>query len=102
VRLPDYENRVVPTTVKATNGTAVTVGIRPEHFKSGGSAALPLTVDIVEHLGGETYAYARHGNGDLLTLATNNARDVASGDAYEARFDPPSMLIFNTEGQRIR
>jgi lactose/L-arabinose transport system ATP-binding protein len=102
VRLPDYENRVVPTTVKAANGTAVTVGIRPEHFKSGGSAALPLTVDIVEHLGGETYAYARHGNGDLLTLATNNARDVASGDAYEARFDPPSMLIFNTEGQRIR
>jgi hypothetical protein len=28
--------------------------------------------------------------------------DVASGDAYEAKFDPASMLIFNTEGARIR
>jgi len=102
VRLTDYDNRTVPTTVKAANGTSVTVGIRPEHFKAGGSASLPLTVDIVEHLGGETYAYARHGNGDLLTIATNNARDVASGDAYEAKFDPASMLIFSPEGARIR
>jgi lactose/L-arabinose transport system ATP-binding protein len=102
VRLIDYDNRTVPTAVKAANGTAVTVGIRPEHFKGGGSASLPLKVDIVEHLGGETYAYARHGTGDLLTIATNNARDVASGDAYEAKFDPASMLIFSTEGARIR
>jgi lactose/L-arabinose transport system ATP-binding protein len=102
VRLPDYDNRKVPTSVKAANGTAVTVGIRPEHFKSGGSASLPLTVELVEHLGGETYAYARHSGGELLTLATNNARDVASGDAYEAKFDPASMLLFSTEGQRIR
>ncbi len=102
VRLPDYDNRTVPTKVKAANGTVVTVGIRPEHFKAGGSAALPLTVDIVEHLGGETYAYARHGSGELLTLATNNARDVVSGDTYEAKFDPASMLIFDANGLRIR
>jgi lactose/L-arabinose transport system ATP-binding protein len=102
VRLPDYDNRLVPTNVKAANGTPVTVGIRPEHFKAGGSASLPLTVDLVEHLGGETYAYARHGSGELLTIATNNARDVAGGDAYEAKFDPASMLIFSTDGVRIR
>ena len=103
IRLPEYDNRKIPTSVKAANGTAVTAGIRPEHFKAGGSASLPLTVELVEHLGGETYAYARHGTaGDLLTLATNNARDVASGDAYEARFDPASMLIFSAEGVRIR
>ena len=78
------------------------MGIRPEHFKEGGSASLPLTVDLVEHLGGETYAYARHGNGDLHTLATNNDRDVSSGDAYEAKFDPASMLIFGADGLRIR
>ena len=102
VRLPDYQNRTVPTSVQAATGTPVTVGIRPEHFKAGGSASLPLTVDIVEHLGGETYAYARHGNGELLTLATNNARDVASGDAVEASFDPAAMLIFGADGKRMR
>ena len=102
VRLTEYENRTIPTSVTAAAGTAVTVGIRPEHFKEGGSASLPLTVDLVEHLGGETYAYARHGNGDLLTLATNNDREVTSGDAYEAKFDPASMLIFGADGLRIR
>ncbi|HZY68728.1 MAG TPA: sn-glycerol-3-phosphate ABC transporter ATP-binding protein UgpC [Devosia sp.] len=102
IRLPDYENRSVPTSVSVAPGTAVTVGIRPEHFKTGGTASLPLTVDLVEHLGGETYAYARHGSGDLLTLATNNDRQVASGHSYEARFDPASMLIFGPDGLRIR
>jgi lactose/L-arabinose transport system ATP-binding protein len=102
VRLPDYDDRKVPTSVKTAAGTPVTVGIRPEHFKAGGSASLALTVDLVEHLGGETYAYARHGKGELLTLATNNDRDVGSGDAYEAHFNPASMLIFSEAGARIR
>ena len=37
-------------------------------------ASLDLTVEMIEHLGGETFAYARHGNGELLTVATHNDR----------------------------
>ena len=102
VRLPDHGDVVVPTQVKAAPGTVVTVGLRPEHFAKGGPAALPLRVELVEHLGGETYAYARHGQSDLMTLATNNARDLAAGDAFEARFDPACLLVFSADGQRLR
>ncbi|MEO6012616.1 MAG: sn-glycerol-3-phosphate ABC transporter ATP-binding protein UgpC [Devosia sp.] len=102
VRLPDYGNQLIPTSVKTTPGTDVTVGIRPEHFKQGGVGSLDLSIEIIEHLGGETYAYARQGQGDVLTIATGNTRDLKAGDAYKAHFDPASMLVFGADGKRIR
>ena len=90
------------TKAKAADGTAVTVGIRPDSFKAGGSAALEVKVEIIEHLGAETYAYARRGIGDVLTIATDNDRNLKSGDAYKAHFDPASALIFGADGLRIR
>jgi lactose/L-arabinose transport system ATP-binding protein len=102
VRLPEYGNQVLPANVKVADGTEVTVGIRPEHFKASGSAMLELTIELIEHLGGETYAYAGYGKGELLTLATNNDRQIKPGDTYQARFDPASMLLFGADGQRIR
>jgi lactose/L-arabinose transport system ATP-binding protein len=101
VRLTDYGTSF-PTAVQAANGTAVTVGIRPEHFKGGGSAELDLVVEIIEHLGGETYAYARRDSGDVLTIATNNDRDLKSGDSLHARFDPAAALLFDAQGKRLR
>jgi lactose/L-arabinose transport system ATP-binding protein len=102
VRLPEYGNQVLPANVRVADGTAVTVGIRPEHFKASGSAMLELKIELIEHLGGETYAYAGYGDGELLTLATNNDRQIQAGDAYQARFDPASMLMFGAYGQRLR
>ena len=91
-----------PTTVKAAPGTPVTVGIRPESFKATGGATLSLKVELVEHLGGETYAYARHDNGELITVATDNNRTLDTGDTFEARFDPEVLLVFTRDGARIR
>lgn len=59
-------------------------------------------VELVEHLGGETFAYARCGSSDLLTLATNNSRGIAAGDEWQARFDPGVVLVFDESGERIR
>ncbi len=101
VKLGEY-GTTVPAPAGAPDGTPVTVGIRPEHFKAGGSAALDVTVEIIEHLGGETYAYARHGAGDILTIATGNDRGLAAGDAYTARFDPAALLLFGADGLRLR
>jgi lactose/L-arabinose transport system ATP-binding protein len=101
VRLTEYET-TVPTSVKAASGTPVTVGIRPESFKAAGAATLDVGVEIIEHLGGETYAYARRGSGEVLTIATGNDRNLKSGDAYKAHFDPAAALIFGADGLRIR
>jgi lactose/L-arabinose transport system ATP-binding protein len=105
VKLTQYGGQVVAmphVTALPPPGTAVTVGIRPEHFKTGGSAALDVVVEIVEHLGLETYAYARQGQGDILTIATGNDRSLKAGDAFEARFDPKNVLLFDTAGLRLR
>jgi lactose/L-arabinose transport system ATP-binding protein len=105
VRLTEYgDTAIAMSHVKAlpAPGTPVTVGIRPEHFKTGGSAALDVAIEIVEHLGLETYAYARQGHGDVLTIATGNDRNLKSGDAFEARFDPRHVVLFDSAGARIR
>ena len=102
IRLADFPGQVIPSPVALSNGAAVTVGIRPEHFHAQGSASLDVTVEIIEHLGGETYAYARDGGTELITIATDNNRTLAAGDRYAARFDPATLLIFDEAGRRLR
>jgi lactose/L-arabinose transport system ATP-binding protein len=102
VRLPDHGNQLIPAPVRVAHGTPVTVGIRPEHFKANGEAHLDLMVEMIEHLGAETYAYARLGKGALMTIATQNDREVRAGDALTAAFDPARALLFDADGQRLR
>ena len=103
--LPTYNRQVIPLpglSAPLAEGTAVTLGLRPEHFKSGGSAALDLTIEIIEHLGSESYAYARQGAAEILTIATDKGREWASGQQITARFDPAKSLLFDLAGKRIR
>ena len=103
VRLPDFGNATIPVAIKeATPGSPVTIGIRPEHFGDSGSASLDLTIDMLEHLGGETFAYARHGDGELIIIETKNGRGLKSGDSIAARFDPAAVLVFDADGRRLR
>jgi lactose/L-arabinose transport system ATP-binding protein len=104
VRLPDFGNAEVPVPLHKTTvaaGTNVSVGVRPEHFNDSGSASLDVTIDLLEHLGGETFAYARHGAGDLVIIETKDGRNLKSGQRLVARFDPASALLFDGSGQRI-
>ena len=104
-RLPDYDNQRLPLphlATKLTGGRPLTLGLRPMHFKAGGSADLALTIEVVEHPGGECFACARQGNGKMLTIAADNGRGLKPGDQVTARFDPARMLCFDTKGQRIR
>jgi len=102
IRLADFPDHLVPSPAPVAAGTPVTVGLRPEHFDPAGSAALDTTVEIIEHLGGETYAYARGAGASLLTIATDNNRTLKTGDRYQARFDPTALLIFGKDGKRLR
>jgi len=102
IRLADFPGQIIPSPVTLAEGTEVTVGIRPEHFSAEGSADLDVTVEIIEHLGGETYAYARDKGADLITIATDNNRTLKTGDRYAAKFDPADLLVFDNDGQRLR
>jgi lactose/L-arabinose transport system ATP-binding protein len=101
-RLIDYGGQRIPLTVRAMPGQEVTLGIRPEHFQSDGQAKLDVEVEMVEHLGAETYAYARSAANEALTIATRNDRTIRAGDRITANFDPARALIFDGNGQRLR
>ena len=57
---------------------------------------------MIEHLGLETFVYARHGKGEVITIATQDGRDLKAGQAYTPHFDPASALLFDSDGTRIR
>ncbi len=80
----------------------MTVGLRPDHFNGAGTAQLELDIEVIEHLGSQTYAYARHGDGELMTIAVEDGRSLKMADKLSARFQPSSALLFDAEGQRIR
>jgi lactose/L-arabinose transport system ATP-binding protein len=81
-------------------GTELTVGVRPEHFKTQGDAQLPLTIDMLEHLGGETFVYARSSGGVQVVIQTRDGRALQTGQALQARFDSSRVLVFDQSGKR--
>ena len=92
-----------PLSGALAQGEEVTLGLRPDVFKRGGSASLALTIEIVEQLGGETYAYARQGSaGQVLTVAVDDGRALRPGQTLTATFDPARALLFDNAGQRLR
>ncbi|HEY9012869.1 MAG TPA: sn-glycerol-3-phosphate ABC transporter ATP-binding protein UgpC [Devosia sp.] len=105
VRLPDYGDQTIAVPAPAVPlaaETPLTIGIRPGHFSDDGAISLDLTVELVEHLGNETFAYAGQGNGDLITIGMHNDRALAAGQALKAKFDPAKVLLFGADEQRIR
>ena len=82
-------------------GDAVSLGVRPEHFHEDGDGRLRLTIDLLEHLGGETFAYARAESGAMVVIETKHGRDLESGQIYDARFRTEMSLVFDKDGKRI-
>ena len=104
VRLPEHGNLEIALSgfgSPLSDGTSVTVGLRPGHF-GGGPAKLDLEIEMVEQLGVETFVYARRGKGEVITVATHDRRDLKAGAKLEAHFDPAAALLFDADGQRIR
>jgi len=90
-------------------GTAVEVGIRPEHLdKNGegiqprGDVILPLKVEVVEHLGGTSYVHGRMESGELLVVEQRGYDRHGIGEMMEAGFNLADVRCFDEAGMRIR
>ena len=105
VELPGFGGKLVslPITGPAPAiRSEVTVGVRPEHFREDGDGHLQLTIDMLEHLGGETFAYARAESGGLMVIKTEHGRGLRMGQAFDARFQTRLALLFDRQtGARI-
>ena len=75
-------------------GAAVMVGIRPEHFTASGTVKLPVNVDLVEDLGGTSYAYVTGEDGTQMTVETRDAGSLPDRGAATVRFDPAAAYLF--------
>ncbi len=81
----------------------VRLGIRPEHFDASGSVALTAPIEVIENLGGTSYAYTRSLSGNPLVIDLGGDRSVVEGRDFTARFDPARAYLFDPEsGLRIR
>ncbi len=104
VRLHGFDNATIALPLGGrlpAVGTAVSVGVRPEHFAQDGSATLPVAIDMLEHLGGETFVYARSSSGVMVVMESKHGRSLRPGQTLEARFDASKALLFDTHGARI-
>ncbi len=104
VELSTFENTVVAiplTGPMPAVGAEVSLGVRPKHFSEDGDGQMSLTIDMLEHLGGETFAYARSGAGTLVVIEIKNGRALRSGQKYDARFQTSAALLFDKAGQRV-
>jgi multiple sugar transport system ATP-binding protein len=80
------------------------IGVRPENIAllPAGQGDLPGTVDVVERLGSDTYAYVVVDNVGVLTVRiVGNAADTAIGQKVGLKFDPARLHLFDANGKVI-
>ena len=83
-------------------GAAVTLGIRPEHIDvADGSGMITATVDLVEHLGGDTFIYASAPGLPQITLRQDGQSPFHRGNAIAIRFTTDHLHIFDETGAAL-
>ena len=101
VEIPALGKTVESAATLPADGSAVTVGVRPEHLVLEPEG--DLSVDLTEALGGVSYVYLNAPSGERL-IAEDRADDRAEeGTKVGLGFDPSRMYLFDTgSGLRIR
>ncbi len=105
VALADYSSEpfTIPGIAGAKAGQGVVVGIRPEHFDPQGTAAIKASIDVIEHLGGVSYAYSGAGSDNPLTIGLTEGDSAQPRQTYTAHFHPRRAFLFDPQtGLRIR
>ncbi|MCR6637271.1 ABC transporter ATP-binding protein [Devosia sp.] len=87
----------------AEPGTAVTIGIRPEHIEvgDGGEATFSVGVDFSEYLGGTQYLYATLPDGQSLIIEHRENSDIGRDTSLTVSCDPGRIEVFSATGSRI-
>ncbi|MBZ9705690.1 sn-glycerol-3-phosphate ABC transporter ATP-binding protein UgpC [Mesorhizobium sp. ESP7-2] len=82
-------------------GSKVIVGVRPEHFGSAGEGDADLTVaiDVVEHLGGTSFLYARTAHGEDVVIQRDAAKVPETSDVTVSI---RKSYLFDEKGLRLR
>jgi multiple sugar transport system ATP-binding protein len=105
VRLKSGETlRVDVDAARAKAGDAVTLGVRPEHFKLGETAnSLAASVRFVEALGAVSFAYGRlTGSEEEITAQVAPEAVVEVGQRLRLGVPPAAAHLFDAQGRAFR
>ncbi len=98
--LPGGGEAVIP--VEASNaaapGTAVTLGLRPEHLAIAADGPLAGKVAVVEQLGGETLVYVDVGEGVLVNVKAPGTTTVRVGEVVRLDVTTTEANLFDKDG----
>ena len=85
-------------------GTAVKIGLRPEHLRPGGQTGcgLQAQVEFFEYLGGTRYLYCTLADGTHLTVEQRDGDDIGVGETVWLHYDEADLRIFALTGERLR
>ena len=90
------------TSVPPANGTDVTLGLRPGALTLDAKGDTH-TVDMIESLGGVSYAYLTSSVGAQVTIEERGQTAAKVGDTVGVTIDPAQAYLFDaTTGARIR
>jgi sn-glycerol 3-phosphate transport system ATP-binding protein len=80
-------------------GRNFVVGIRPEHFRINGAAALAeLPVELVEPLGAQTLVEVRLGK-ELVTVSVDGSVAIKPGDRVPMALSPDQLHLFDRDSE---
>ena len=88
---------------KPEDGTRVSVGIRPEHWKprDDSEEGLPFTVDFAEFLGGSSYLYGTIGD-TVCTVEVERSAIAKTGTRLTLDVEAERVYVFAEDEDRIR
>lgn len=82
-------------------GEKLTIGLRPEHIAIAQEGGIAGRIEVVEHLGNETIAYAAIGAAQPLTVKLPSEARVQVGETLHFTLSGHGASLFNEAGHAI-
>ena len=101
----DDSRTVLPLTTRARGlhaGSAVTVGIRPEHLAITADGPLVATVETTEILGAETIVHTRLASGAGLTVSVRGISGAVPGASIRLAADDRFVHVFDGDSLTLQ
>ena len=94
-----------PGRFETPSGTAAALGVRPTGLRPAGEGerGIPVEVQTVEQLGGESYVYGQAADGTPVTLHSPGQTDIRIGATVPLAVEPGALHLFDAEsGETLR
>ena len=80
---------------------AVTLGVRPEHLSIQNEGAFTGSVQVFEHLGGESFVHLLMNDGQTLVAKLDGEHRFTPGQTCKLGVSPDKCHVFNEQEQRV-